>query len=151
MKDLISAERLELLHPTAKNTFKQFITEAEIGLNIVLRISQGLRTFDEQNALFVLGRTKPGKIVTQACGGMSWHNYALAIDLVQVIGSDINWNFDYKLLLPYAAKYNIEAGQNWHSFQDKPHFQITFGLNIHQALDRYTKKDFIKGTEYIRV
>ncbi|WP_206781644.1 M15 family metallopeptidase [Priestia endophytica] len=49
------------------------------GINIA--VTQGLRTFAEQNALYEQGRTKPGKIVTNARGGQSIHNYGLAFDI----------------------------------------------------------------------
>jgi peptidoglycan LD-endopeptidase CwlK len=44
-------------------------------------VYSGLRTFDEQNKLYAIGRTKPGSIVTKARGGQSMHNYGLAVDL----------------------------------------------------------------------
>lgn len=61
MKDKISIERLNKLHPKAKPIFEAFITEAETSLNITLRISQGLRTIKEQDDLYSIGRTKPVK------------------------------------------------------------------------------------------
>ena len=45
------------------------------------RISQGLRTFAQQNALYAKGRTAPGNIVTYVQGGYSKHNWGLAIDI----------------------------------------------------------------------
>lgn len=44
----------------------------------------GLRTFEEQTALYAQGRTKPGRIVTKAKPGESYHNYGLAFDWVPV-------------------------------------------------------------------
>lgn len=38
------------------------------------------RTFAAQDALYAQGRTKPGKIVTNAKGGQSAHNYGMATD-----------------------------------------------------------------------
>lgn len=40
----------------------------------------GLRTFPQQAALYALGRTAPGKIVTDAEAGESPHNYGCASD-----------------------------------------------------------------------
>lgn len=43
----------------------------------------GRRTMEEQAALYAKGRTKqPGKIVTKAKPGQSYHNYGLAFDWV---------------------------------------------------------------------
>lgn len=150
MKDKLSEERLLKLHPKAQATFKKFIEEAEAGLNITLRISQGLRTIKEQDDLYAQGRTKPGKIVTNAKSLESFHNFSLAIDLVELIGKDVNWNFDYKKLEKYSKENGLEWGGTW-KFKDNPHFQLTFGLTIKQLKEKYLKKDFIKGTEYINI
>lgn len=140
MKDKISIDRLNKLHPSVRSTFKMFIEAAETELSVTLRISQGLRTIAEQNALYAQGRTAPGKIVTNAPGGSSYHNYGLAIDLVQLVGSGINWDFNYKLLEPIAARYGIAWGGNFKSIVDKPHFEITKGYSCKQlagiAVDR---------------
>src|SRR5881397_2564020 len=42
---------------------------------ITIRVISGLRTYDEQNDLYAQGRTEPGKIVTNARGGYSNHNF----------------------------------------------------------------------------
>ena len=42
----------------------------------------GRRTMEEQTALFAIGRTSPGKVVTKARAGESYHNYGLAFDWV---------------------------------------------------------------------
>lgn len=44
----------------------------------------GFRSFEEQLALFAQGRTKPGRIVTKAKPGESYHNYGVAFDWVPV-------------------------------------------------------------------
>lgn len=52
----------------------------------------GLRTMEEQAALYAIGRSKPGKIVTKARPGESYHNYGLAFDWVcmkQTAGTDL--------------------------------------------------------------
>lgn len=48
---------------------------------ITIDIISGLRSWSQQASLFAQGRTKPGRIVTNARPGSSWHNYGLAIDL----------------------------------------------------------------------
>ena len=37
---------------------------------------------EEQTALYAIGRTSPGKVVTKARAGESYHNYGLAFDWV---------------------------------------------------------------------
>ena len=42
--------------------------------------TSGMRTFEQQDALYAQGRTKPGKICTKAPGGFSAHQYGAAVD-----------------------------------------------------------------------
>jgi hypothetical protein len=141
MKDeKISGPRLARLHPKVRDTFRAFIEECEAANpETTLRISQGLRTFEEQNALFNQGRTGKGPIVTNARGGMSYHNYGLAIDLVELDGENnsvVDWKFDMGTLEPIAQKHGIGWGGNFKSIKDKPHFEITFGLTVMQLMEK---------------
>lgn len=150
MRDQISKARLQLLHPDARLIFQRFIEDCEEAFNIVIRIVQGLRTFEEQAVIYAQGRTKPGKIVTNAKPGQSYHQYGVAVDLGILKNNKIDWNFDYLRLLQFMPKEMVWGG-NFKSIKDKPHFEITFGLNWKEMLKRYTKKDFITGTKYIRI
>lgn len=149
MKDNISQARLLALHPRAREDFRMFIEDAEAGLNIKLRIAQGMRTMAEQQALYNKGRTTAGAKVTNAKAGSSYHNYGLAIDLVVMDGAKADWNYDMKKLTPYADKHEIKWGGNWRTFKDTPHFEKTFGIEWREMLKRYQDKNFILNTEYI--
>ncbi len=151
MKDNISISRLELLHPQVRYAFKTFIEECEKTFNITLRIVQGLRTIEEQNELYAQGRTKPGNIVTNAKGGSSFHNYGLAIDVVEIVNSKADWKCNYERLVPINKKYGLDWGGDFKSIVDKPHFQKDCGFTIKQLLDKYNKKDFIQGTKYVSI
>jgi peptidoglycan L-alanyl-D-glutamate endopeptidase CwlK len=48
---------------------------------ITIKVIAGMRTYDEQNELFTQGRTKPGRIVTNARGGFSNHKFGIAFDV----------------------------------------------------------------------
>lgn len=130
MKDKYSEERLALLHPKAQPIFRQFIDECESTFNIILRITLGLRTIDQQNDLYAHGRTTPGNIVTDAPGGHSYHNYGLAIDLCEMVDDDteVSWTYDMATLQPIADKYGIEWGGTWVHIKDRPHFELRFGF-----------------------
>lgn len=151
MKDKISIERLSKLHPKVRLAFKSFIEEAETSFGVVLRIVQGLRTIEEQDALYAQGRTAPGKIVTNAKGSSSYHNYGLAIDIVEIVNGGANWNFDFAKLLSIAKKYGLEWGGLFKSIVDKPHYQITFGYSTSTLKSKHAKKDFIVGTNYVNI
>jgi hypothetical protein len=135
MKDALSIDRVNKTHPKARNAFKQFIEAAERELDITLRVTYGLRTKAEQDALYAQGRTKPGKIITNAKGGQSYHNYGLAIDVVPMVKNKPDWNYDFSKLAPIAARFGIAWGGNFKNLVDKPHFEITFGFKVSQLAD----------------
>ena len=151
MRDNISIQRVDLLHPKAKENFRKFIEDAESILNIKLRVTQGLRTFPEQQALYNQGRTSPGKKVTNAKPGQSYHNYGLAIDVVRMDGDKPDWSYDLSKLVPMANKYGIFWGGNFKKFKDFPHFEMTFGNGWRELLAKYNNKDFIAGTNYVKI
>ena len=150
MKDQKSIDRLLLLHPKAREPFTTFITNAENDLGVVLRIAQGMRTFPEQQAIYDQGRTTPGKIVSNAKPGSSFHNYGLAIDLVQIINGVANWDFDYKQLIGYMPP-GVKWGGSFRTFKDLPHFEMGFGLTWRQLLEKYDAGNFIPGTKFVNI
>lgn len=164
MKDAISLQRIQLLHPKAGAIFQKFIEAAELGLGITIRVVQGLRTFVEQQAIYDQGRTKPGKVVSNAKPGSSYHNYGLAVDLGIIEDGKINWDYNYKLLQPYAQAAGLTWGADWDGdgmtkaegdrdehLVDMPHFEITFGHNWRELLTMHEQKKFIPGTEYVNI
>lgn len=71
------------------------------------------------------------KKITNASGGSSYHNHAIAVDLVEIQDGVALWNYPNEdIISEVAQKYGIEWGGNWTSFTDKPHFQITNGNSI---------------------
>ncbi|AWG44153.1 hypothetical protein BEH_07130 [Priestia filamentosa] len=102
------------------------------GINIA--VTQGLRTFAEQDALYAQGRTKAGKKVTNAKGGQSIHNYGLAFDIA-VFDDNKNpvWSGNgYNIVGKLGQQMGLEWGGAWKSFKDMPHFEYTFGLTLRQ-------------------
>lgn len=146
----ISGARLARLHPKARGIFRAFIEEVEaMNGDTCLRIMQGFRTFEEQRALYRQGRSTPGPVVTNANAGMSYHNYGLAIDLVEMDGSPsvagrtgvsnevCDWKFDMSTLQAIATRHGLTWGGTFKSIKDRPHFEVTFGLSVGELLKRY--------------
>ncbi len=150
MKDQKSKDRILLLHPKVRDSFTSFITNAENDLNVTLRISQGMRTFAEQQAIYDQGRTLPGKIVSNAKPGSSFHNYGLAVDLVQIINGVANWDFDYNKLVSYTPP-GMKWGGSFRTFKDMPHFEIGFGKTWRELLALYEAGKFIPGTKFVQL
>lgn len=135
-----SAARLIGLHPVVQQATVRLIELAyQAGVPIV--ITQGLRTFAEQDALYAQGRTKPGQIVTNARGGYSNHNFGVAIDFALLMpdGRSVTWDMtrdgdgdkraDWAEVADIAKRLGFSWGGDWTSFKDYPHFDMTFGLS----------------------
>jgi peptidoglycan L-alanyl-D-glutamate endopeptidase CwlK len=152
-----SAKNLATLDKKAQPIFTPFIEAAELlaaTLGCEYLAISGNRTFAEQDKLFEKGRTIPpiGKshIVTNARGGQSNHNFAIALDFgvfqgkrylddgtkaEQSVASGVHRSVAEKL----AEKHGVEWGGNWKSFKDEPHFEIETGLTLQQKRDRLKK------------
>lgn len=170
MRDKISIDRAKKLHPAVRDEVIKLITEVEKGFpaNIAVRIVQGLRTIEEQNALYAKGRTAPGAIVTNAKGGSSYHNYGLAIDYAILIDKDgngtydeLSWDIkkdndkdgvaDWLEVVKVFEAAGWEWGGRWSSIKDYPHVQKTFGYRWQLLLSKHNSKEFIAGTEYVKI
>lgn len=134
--DKVTQERIQKLHPIVRDEMTKIINECNASLTAraQVRISQGLRTFEEQNELYAIGRTKAGKKVTNAKAGQSIHNYGLAVDIVLIIdGKTASWDTakdwdndgvaDWYECVKIFAKYGWDWGGNWKTFKDLPHFE----------------------------
>ena len=93
------------------------------GINI--KIISGLRTYEEQDALYAKGRPDNGPTVTNAKGGQSNHNFGIAFDIGIFEGGKYLGNSPkYKAVGVLAMDLGLEWGGNWKSFKDEPHYQL---------------------------
>lgn len=151
MIDQKTIERIQLLHPKLRKEVLDIYNEVSNTLTgtSICRFTATLRTFAEQNDLYSQGRTKQGHIVTNAKGGMSYHNYGLALDIVLLSNGVAIWDNDIDIdkdgkadwieVVNIFKSYGWEWGGDW-KFTDNPHFQKTFGYPIRQLLDMYNNK-----------
>ena len=89
---MINSRDINDLNPRVKKLAVAFLEKCKAaGMDV--RIISTLRDGAYQNFLYAQGRTKPGKIVTFARAGDSFHNHGLAFDFA-VFKPDgkINWN-----------------------------------------------------------
>ena len=134
--DKITQDRIEKLHPSVRDEVTKIIKQCDEALQgkAKVRLTQSLRTFKEQDDLYSLGRTKPGKKVTNAKAGQSIHNYGLAVDICLIIdGKTASWDTakdwdndnvaDWYECVKVFAKYGWDWGGNWKTFKDLPHFE----------------------------
>ena len=90
-----------------------------------LRITQGFRSMAEQEAVYDLGRTTNGHIVTEAAPGHSLHNYGYAVD---VADEQRGYKIDWTKLVKIASYCSLESG----GIGDLPHFEERAGLTTDQ-------------------
>jgi RHS repeat-associated protein len=121
-------ERIQTLHPEIRDKVTQLILDLQ-KQDMTVRVTDYFRTMKEQDELF-------DKKITKAKGGQSYHNYGLAIDVVEI--KDGNANYDsiesYEKIAAAAKAIGFEWGGDW-TTPDKPHFQIAFGYKCSELLD----------------
>jgi peptidoglycan L-alanyl-D-glutamate endopeptidase CwlK len=134
------------LHPKAQEKAREFMQLAiplmkRYGLDV--RIISGLRTFAEQNALYALGRTTKGRIVTNAKAGYSNHNFGTAFDVGLFEGKAyLDESTKYKELGEAGKSLGLIWGGDFKSIKDEPHFEIPTGLTLAEMRRRIElKKD----------
>lgn len=149
MSDKISISRIAKIHPKLRTDCSDVLIEIQ-KRGIDIRITQGLRTIAEQDALYAQGRTTPGKKVTNAKGGSSMHNYGLAVDfcLLHKDGT-ISWSMtedldkdgkkDWMEVVEVFKAHGWTWGGDFKSILDTPHFEKGFGYTLEQI--KQLKKD----------
>lgn len=161
---------LRSLDPKAQPRFRKWLEDAtEVALDFLCdyRLISGNRSWDEQDCLYAQGRkslaqvnemrdkiglppipAKDNKIVTNARGGYSNHNFKIAVD-AGVFSYDGKQYYDetnrklahsvHKAVAKDAGDYGFEWGGNWRSTVDMPHFEIDTGLTMPQKRLKFQK------------
>lgn len=130
---MINSRKIEDLHPYVAKLCRAFVAACKKdGIDIL--ITSTWRDNESQNALFAQGRTKPGKIVTNARGGSSFHNYKLAFDFVPIVNGKAQWNdlATFKRAGAIGKQIGLDWAGDWKSFKELAHLQWTGGLSLAQ-------------------
>jgi len=149
MLDPRTEKTLGTLHEKVQPKFRAFMDHAQrlaAAEGLEYRAISGLRTFDEQAAIYAKGRTTPGRIVSNARPGTSYHNYGLAIDCGvfrsgKYLDSDEPKTAEafHKKAGEIAESYGLTWGGTFKGFKDTPHFELSHGLPILTLLDKHNK------------
>jgi len=160
MRSKRTIENLGSLNKKALAKLEPFIVQVELMLapkGVTVEVISGLRSWSAQAALYAQGRTKPGRKggygpdnwVTKARPGSSWHNYGLAIDLglfKDGVYLDERKPAEadklYSEIGRIAEANGIEWAGHWKSFQENPHFQVTFGMTLADVRARMEAKGY---------
>lgn len=136
--DAASLQRLKALHPSLVEMANTLGENTLDQMGRQIRISQGLRTYPEQDELYSQGRDGPGRVVTYARAGQSDHNFGIACDvcfqgkdpyLAQEKYGHLAWN--------QLGQIGKDAGLFWGgdwvgAKMDRPHFNLKTSLTMPQ-------------------
>lgn len=112
-------------------------------VNKIYIVTNGLRTFQEQEKLYNQGRILPGPVVTNARPGYSYHCYGLAIDVAfdtnnEKPGLQPSWSEkDLRFIADKAISMGLQSGLYFKTIKDAPHIQFNinqFNLKIEDLL-----------------
>ena len=134
---MINSRKLEDLTP---DTHRKVFAFREVcrAAGIDLLVTSTYRDAESQAALYAQGRTAPGKIVTNAKPGQSWHNWRCAVDVVPLRNGKPVWGAageDGKLWAQVGAlgeAAGLEWAGRWKSFKELAHFQNAQGKTLAQ-------------------
>lgn len=96
-----------------------------------MKIVQGLRTVEEQQALFAQGRTKPGKRVTNCDGVRKKSNHQAkedglggAVDCAFLKDGAVVWDGPWPAYGEAAKAVGLGWGGDWKDPVDRPHIEL---------------------------
>lgn len=164
-KGLLSVTRPSVLRALGRGKpelmYPPFLEKLLVALTILddagqgFVVTQGLRTWDEQHAIYMQGRRGvPGESkVTMVDAGGSAHNYGIAADAAYDLdsvkpGLQPSWEKPYmKIWADAGCEAGLDAGFYWKNFFDGPHVQLNirkYGLSAGKQL----KAAYQKGGMY---
>ena len=161
--DNLTLSRIETAHPAVRQALRDIYSDicSRLTGRAQCRFVEVLRSEARQAELYAQGRSKPGKIVTNAKPGESYHNYGLSVDICLIIdGKEASWDtitdFDHDSIADWMEvvavfkEHGWEWAGDWKTFREAPHFQCTFGLPIAVAQSR-KESGLVDEQGYIRI
>lgn len=134
----MASRSLDDLEPGTRARAQRFLAAAtDAGLDVLIYCT--LRSAVEQDALYAQGRSQPGRIVTNARGGQSWHNWARAFDFVPMINGKPAWADGalYRKCGVLAESVGLEWAGRWMgSLRETAHCQYRGGYSLAQMQEQ---------------
>lgn len=117
-------------HPELKWRVRKLV-EALAHEGLTLLLTQGVRSAAQQQALYALGRFKPGKVVTNCDGLVRVSNhqakadgYGYAVDVAWRNGKgEVTWDGPWETLGTLAAAHGLIWGGTW-KWKDLCHLEL---------------------------
>ena len=104
----------------------QWLVEHCAAAGVPVRVTSGRRTIQQQNMIYAQGRTAKGRIVTNAKGGSSPHNFGMAVDVCPIVDGKLDWNAPRSVWNKIGAigkSLGLTWGGDFKSITDLPHFE----------------------------
>lgn len=139
---MYESRKLDDLLPCVQRRAVSFIARCESELaGIKILVTSTFRDRESQDALYSIGRREIAgeRIVTNAKGGKSFHQFRVAFDIFPLRGGKsifISTDGDevkdpiWQSIARIAKEEGLEWGGDWKSFPEGPHFQYTKGYSI---------------------
>jgi hypothetical protein len=145
--DPVTESRLKLVYPGLSIPWQEIRKAFWNAYELQLRVTRGYSSFEDQWKIYAKGRKKnqrgewivfdPKKVVTNARGGESFHNFGLAID-VAFMGDDPyleklppkEFDFYWGEYGKLCKQFELEWGGDWKRMKDRPHCQKDYGLTL---------------------
>ena len=128
---MINSRSLSDLLPAVQAMCQAFLDACKAqGIDVL--VTSTYRDNESQAAIYAQGRTTPGRIVTNAKPGQSFHNYRCAFDFVPIVNGKAQWD-DTGLFTRcgvIAESVGLTWAGRWTSFKELAHCQHTGGLTL---------------------
>lgn len=128
---MINSRNIDDLHPYVAKLCHKFVKQcAAVEIDVI--ITSTYRDAESQAALFSQGRTVPGKIVTNAKPGQSFHNYRCAFDFCPIVNGKAQWDRPelFERCGVIAEGLGLIWAGRWTTMKELAHCQYTGGLTL---------------------
>ncbi len=128
---MIASRRMADLAPVVADMARRFVFACEaVGIDVIL--TSTYRDHESQAALYAQGRTAPGRIITNAKPGQSYHQFRCAFDFAPIVNGKVPWD-DVALFRrcgEIGEGVGLEWSGRWKRFAELAHLQFTGGLTL---------------------
>ncbi len=144
VSDAQTQEQINTLHPFVRPLATKFINAAA-DQGIQLRITQGYRSYAEQEKDYAQGRTAPGSIITYALPGQSFHNFGLAFDVECIVNGKATYSCPWDKIGALGKSFGFKWGGDFKNLADNGHFEMSYGLPIAEIKKIYDSGNLYNG------
>lgn len=161
--DRLTLTRITTAHPAIRHQLLEIYEEicASLTGRAQCRFTEVIRSAKRQDELYAQGRSKPGKIVTNAKAWESAHNFGLGVDVVLILdGKEASWDtvcdYDKDGMADWLEMVRVFESHGWawygrnKKFREAPHFECLFGIPLSTLRER-VQKGMVDSEGYVKL